>query len=207
MASATVSLVLFLLLRFAGDATTFEGMLTGTILGISAQTTTGFEPIKVAAVSDATKLALLWPMFVGGGIGSTAGGIKLVRCLILLQLLRTAIAKASLARHAVVKPRLFGQPLGEKEIEEASVLLLCYVILVGASWLPFVLLGYPPLDSLFEVVSACGTVGLSSGVSSQELPTLLKLTLSADMLMGRLEIFAWLVVLSPKTWFGKQAAE
>jgi trk system potassium uptake protein TrkH len=208
LASAIMSLAFCLLLRFSATSpSTLQSIVTGMNLGISAQTTTGFEPVEVAAQGDATKLALLWPMFVGGGIGSTAGGLKLVRFLILIQLLRTAIARVSLTRHAVVKPRLFGQPLGEKEIEESILLLLCYLILVCVSWLLFVLCGYAPLDSLFEVVSASGTVGLSSGVSSQELPTLLKLTLSADMLMGRLEIFAWLVVLSPKTWFGKQALE
>jgi trk system potassium uptake protein TrkH len=65
-------------------------------------------------------------------------------------------------------------------------------------------MGYAPLDSLFEVVSATGTVGLSSGITGPELPTLLKGVICADMLMGRLEIVAWLVVLNPGTWIGRR---
>jgi trk system potassium uptake protein TrkH len=54
------------------------------------------------------------------------------------------------------------------------------------------------------VVSATGTVGLSVGITSADLPAQLKGVLCADMLMGRLEIIAWLVMLFPGTWFGKR---
>ena len=77
---------------------------------------------------------------------------------------------------------------------------------MGLSWLPFVTCGYDPLDSLFEVVSATATVGLSAGISRPELETALKLVLCADMLLGRVEIVALLVVLSPGTWWGRRAA-
>jgi len=68
-------------------------------------------------------------------------------------------------------------------------------------------MGYDPLDALFEVVSATGTVGLSTGITGPELPPLLKGVLCADMLMGRLEILAWLVILYPRTWFGNRVEE
>ncbi|MFW5735239.1 MAG: potassium transporter TrkG [Oceanidesulfovibrio sp.] len=65
--------------------------------------------------------------------------------------------------------------------------------------------GYPALDSLFDVVSAVGTVGLSTGVVSHELPAVLKLVLCLDKLMGRVEIFAILVLLNPASWIGRRA--
>jgi trk system potassium uptake protein TrkH len=77
------------------------------------------------------------------------------------------------------------------------------VILV--SWLIFVFYGYPPLDALFEVVSATGTVGLSTGITDADLPAVLKALLCIDMLVGRVEIVALLIVLYPPTWFGKRA--
>ena len=58
--------------------------------------------------------------------------------------------------------------------------------------------------AVFEVVSATGTVGLSAGLSSGGLPDYLKMVLCADMLLGRLEIVAWLVIFYPKTWFGRR---
>ena len=84
------------------------------------------------------------------------------------------------------------------------LLILLFVVVVALSWLPFVAMGYSPLDSLFEVVSATGTVGLSVGLTSATLPALLKGILCVDMLMGRLEIIAWLVMLYPGTWFGRR---
>jgi len=84
------------------------------------------------------------------------------------------------------------------------LLILLFVLVVALSWLPFVVMGYNPLDALFEVASATGTVGLTSGISSADLPSLLKAVLCVDMLMGRLEIIAWLVLLYRGTWFGRR---
>ena len=64
--------------------------------------------------------------------------------------------------------------------------------------------GYEPVASLFEVVSAAGTVGLSSGVISADLPVHLKLILCLDMLLGRLEFIALLVLVYPATWINKR---
>ena len=50
----------------------------------------------------------------------------------------------------------------EKEIHAALLLILLFVAVVALSWLPFVAMGYGPLDSLFEVVSATGTVVITS---------------------------------------------
>ncbi|MFC6673081.1 potassium transporter TrkG [Marinobacterium aestuariivivens] len=62
----------------------------------------------------------------------------------------------------------------------------------------------PPLDALFEVVSATGTVGLSTGITRIGLDPVLKLVLGLDMLLGRLEIVALLVLLYPRTWIGRR---
>jgi trk system potassium uptake protein TrkH len=73
-------------------------------------------------------------------------------------------------------------------------------LLLG-SWLAFLAAGYPPLDALFEVVSATATVGLSVGITGPDLEPGLKLLLSLNMLAGRLEIVALLVLLFPWTWY------
>ncbi len=74
------------------------------------------------------------------------------------------------------------------------------------SWIPFLALGYDALDALFEVVSATGTVGLSTGVTSRDLAPQLKLVLGADMLLGRLEFIALLILFYPPTWIGRRSA-
>jgi trk system potassium uptake protein TrkH len=109
-----------------------------------------------------------------------------------------------LPKHAVIEPRLAGRRLQDEEIHAALLLIVLFVTVVALSWLPFVAMGYSPLDSLFEVASAIGTAGLSVGLTSETLPALLKGILCVDMLMGRLEIIAWFVMLYPGTWFGRR---
>ena len=174
------------------------------ILAFSAQSTAGFASMPVADLDADSKLVLIYSMLIGGGAGSTAGGIKLLRLLIVFALFRVMILRACVPRHAVLEPTLGNRQLQASEIQEAMLLILLFILVVAVSWLPFVVMGYNPLDSLFEVVSATGTVGLSSGVTSASLPPLLKGVLCADMLMGRLEIIAWLVLLYRSTWFGRR---
>jgi trk system potassium uptake protein TrkH len=174
------------------------------LLAFSAQTTAGFSPVAVAKLDAASKLVLILAMAVGGGVGSTAGGFKILRLLIVLRVLHVTIVRTCLARHAVLVPRMAGQRLLDDEIREALLFIVLFGGVIVTSWIPFVWMGYDALDALFEVVSATGTVGLSVGLTSQHLPALLKGVLCVDMLLGRLEIVAWLVMIYPRTWIGRR---
>ncbi|MDD3516903.1 MAG: potassium transporter TrkG [Chromatiales bacterium] len=182
-----------------------EALPQGLLHGVSAQTTAGFSAIDAAAVGDTAMLVMIFAMLAGGGLGSTAGGIKLLRLLILLRLVQFTLRRTALPEHAVAQPTLGGRSLAPDDVQRALLLVMLFVSMALLSWLAFVAAGQPPLASLFEVVSALGTVGLSSGISAQALPAGLKLLLCADMLLGRLEIIALLVVLYPKTWIGRRA--
>jgi trk system potassium uptake protein TrkH len=140
-------------------------------------------------------------MATGGGVGSTAGGIKLLRLLILIRMIQLAVMRVQLPRHAVVEPAIGGRTLDGLQIEHALVLILLFLLLVLGSWMVFLVAGYPALDALFEVVSATATVGLSVGITGPDLDPGLKLILTLNMLAGRLEIIALLVLLFPGTWY------
>jgi trk system potassium uptake protein TrkH len=147
---------------------------------------------------------LIFSMFVGGCSGSTAGGVKLVRILILLRLIQVTLRRSAAPARAVMPLKLGGEPLDSDVIGNALLLLGLWVLVIAASWLPFLFYGYDSLDSLFEVVSATGTVGLSTGISAPSLDTAVKLVLGVDMLFGRVEVIALLVVLYPPTWLGRR---
>lgn len=181
-----------------------EAMRYAPVMGISAQTTTGFFNLAPARLDEASKLVLIVAMLVGGSIGSTAGGIKLLRVLLVSRLLRTTLRRCGATRHAVVETWLGGRRIADEDSLRATLLVLLFGATIVVSWLPFLMYGYRPLDALFEVVSATATVGLSTGVSAPVLPGVLKGVLCLDMLAGRLEILALLVVLYPRTWFGKR---
>ena len=181
-----------------GDTLTRLGY--SVIMGLSAQTTTGFTSVDVAALNDASKLSLIFSMLIGGSMGSTAGGIKILRFLVVLRLLQFFIERTALPAHAVLEKSLAGDKLEADEIERILLLIVIFIATVVCSWLPFLLMGYPPLDALFEVVSACSTTGLSTGISRAALEPLLKIVLMLDMLLGRVEFLAFLVFLYPRTW-------
>lgn len=181
-----------------------DALFHGTVQGVSAQSTSGFSSLPIPSLDNGSKLCLIIAMFIGGGLGSTAGGIKLLRLLILLRLLQLLLQRISMPDHAIMPSKLAQKPLEEGDIQWALMLILLFVTVNIISWLIFVVHGYPPLDALFEVVSATGTVGLSTGITGPGLEPLLRLVLCVDMLLGRLEIVALLVLLYPYTWLGRR---
>lgn len=172
--------------------------------GVSAQTTTGFSTTAVADMDPASKVVMIVSMLIGGSVGSSAGGFKILRLLILIRLLQLLLRRTSMPLHAVSDARLAGQKLDADDASRALQLILLFVLVVIASWIPFIALGHDPLDALFEIVSASGTVGLSTGIANPGLEAPLKVILCLDMLAGRIEIVALLVVFYPRTWFGRR---
>jgi trk system potassium uptake protein TrkH len=189
--------------RWAGTSPE-PGLPEVGLLAVSAQTTTGFSTLDVETLSDSGKLVVILSMITGGSHGSTAGGMKLIRLLILMRLIQWLIAKTQLPPHAVSSPGLAGGALQDRDLLRAAAVVVLFLGSICVSWLIFLLYGYPPLDALFEVSSATGTVGLSVGIARPELEPFLKGVLCTNMFLGRLEVFAVLVALSPRTWIGRR---
>jgi trk system potassium uptake protein TrkH len=204
IASVVASLAVGASMRLSAGMAWPQVVHHAPLIAFSAQTTAGFSSMPCAQLDAGSKLVLIFSMLVGGGLGSTAGGFKLLRLLMAASVFRLILLRTCLPKHAVIEPRLAGRRLQDEEIHAALLLIVLFLAVVALSWLPFVAMGYSPLDSLFEVVSATGTVGLSVGLTNATLPALLKGILCVDMLMGRLEIIAWLVILYPGTWFGRR---
>jgi trk system potassium uptake protein TrkH len=205
VASLVVSLAVGAAMRLSGGMSWPQVVHHAPLLAFSAQTTAGFSSMPCAQLDSGSKLILIFSMLVGASVGSTGGGFKLLRLLIAASVFRLILLRTCMPKHAVIEPRLVaGRRLQNEEIHAALLLIVLFVAVIALSWLPFVAMGYSPLDSLFEVVSATGTAGLSVGLTSATLPAVLKVVLCIDMLMGRLEIIAWLVMLNPGTWFGRR---
>jgi len=145
-----------------------EGMAWGdalyhsALMACSAQTTSGFSSLNPAEVGAASKLVMIASMMIGGNVGSTAGGFKIIRLLIFLRLVCLLVRRTCLTAHTVFNPRLGGRRLEFDEIQEALMVILLFSGVILASWFSFLWAGFDPLDSLFEVVSATNTVGLST---------------------------------------------
>lgn len=201
---AAVTCLLLWLLLLQGGMAAEVALGHAVVMGVSAQTTTGYSSLPVAGLDAAAKWVLILAMFAGGCVGSTAGGVKVLRLRVFGRLVQLILRRTALPAHAVVEPLLDGRRLENDDIQRALLVIGLFGAGVALSWLPFLLAGYAPLDALLEVTSATGTVGLSTGITHTSLAAPLKLVLIADMLLGRVEFVALLVVLWPRTWFGRR---
>jgi len=198
----TVLLMLLMMRAQAGWSPELAGQAFA--MAFSAQTTSGFSTLSPARLDNASQLVLIAAMTVGGGVGSTAGGIKLLRVLLLIRIAQLILRRTAMPSRAVAFVRLRGREVSGEDISGALFVVVLFVVTVVLSWLPFLVAGYAPLASLFDVVSAASTTGLSAGVAAPDLQPWLKGVLCVDMLLGRVEFIALLVTLYPPTWFGRR---
>jgi len=201
---AVTVITLFGFMSLAHPEQLAGNLANAAMTGISAQTTAGFSSLPLDGLDPGSKLTLILSMFIGGELGSTAGGLKVLRLLILLSLVRLLIQQAAIPPGSRVAATLDGTPLQPAEINTVVTLLVVYLLVILFSWAAFLVYGHAPLDALFEVVSALATAGLSVGVVSATLEPALKAVLCLDMLMGRVEVIAFLVLLYPRTWLGRK---
>ncbi|MHA7247748.1 TrkH family potassium uptake protein [Arthrobacter tecti] len=141
--------------------------------------TAGFNSVDFAALHPVTWLAMDALMFIGGGPAGTAGGLKITTFAVLFFILYTEIRGG-------VAVNIFGKRLSRAVHRQAITIVLLATALVVLSTMFLMLITDFGLDRLlFEVVSAFGTVGLSTGITAQ-LPPAGQLLLIAVMFIGRL---------------------
>jgi trk system potassium uptake protein TrkH len=201
---AVTVVALFGFMSLAHPEQTAANLADATLTGISAQTTTGFSSLPLAELDPGSKLTLIVSMFIGGEVGSTAGGLKVLRLMVLLSLVRLLVQRTAIPAAGRVSATVGGLPLQADEVNGVVTLLVVYLLVILLSWAVFLVSGYAALDALFDIVSAVATAGLSVGVVSATLDPALKAVLCLDMLMGRVEVIAFLVLLNPRSWFGRK---
>jgi trk system potassium uptake protein TrkH len=136
-------------------------------------------------------------MFIGSMSYSTAGGIKVVRFIVLLRRFKTYILSL-LSGGSITQDVILGEDvLDEREVSNIVLFILLHFIsvLTGASLLKSMIPEVDYLDALFEATSAASCVGLSAGLTSPNMPLGAKVTLMTLMYFGRLEYTPLLVLL------------
>ena len=166
----------------------------------SALSTSGFEVVTTANLPESILFLTTLLMMTGGSVGSTAGGLKLLRLLLFFGIASWVLQKLHLPDEVKLPQRVNKVPLSEKDMHFALVYFLLYLFFATFSIFMFMLAGFSLMPSLFESISALSTVGLSAGITSSSLPLGLKLLLCFDMWIGRLEILPVLILLSPFNW-------
>jgi len=167
-------------------------------------TTTGYITANYDNWPQLSKTLIIILMVIGGCAGSTGGGMKVSRVILLLKTCKQGIYRM-LHPKAVTSIQLYGKPVESTVIRDASVYLIAYVLIFISSVL---LLSFDKfsfeadfsavLSCLNNVGPAMGEIGATGSYS--DFSVLSKLALSMDMLFGRLEIFPLLIIFSPSVW-------
>ena len=173
---------------------------------VSAMSTTGASINSATNISEwatFTKIIIFGLMFIGGGAGSTVGAVKIIRVIAVLRGIHKNIINIISPKGRVVNIKLTNKELKESQVREASSYIVLYLIFIVIGWLVLVFYGYDGMNSLFDIVSAQGNVGLSTGIMNNSLPNVAKLVVMFNMWIGRLEIIPVLVLLKSIIEFSK----
>ena len=170
----------------------------------SIMTTTGFATTDFGRWPAFSQSILLLLMVIGACAGSTGGGMKCARALLLFKGLKRNIHQV-LHHRRVQAIRINDQVVEEKVLDNANAYLSAYVIILFLSFLVISLDGYS-IGTNFSAVLACfnnigpGLEAVGPTCNFGGYSALSKLVLILDMLAGRLEIFPILVLFSHSTW-------
>jgi len=173
---------------------------------VSAITCTGFASADIPSWTESGKIILSFAMIIGGAAGSTAGGIKLFRAILLGKGAGWRIKRSISTPRRVFVHKFGEKPISKEDamdlINEAAIISFMWVILIFigvitiASIFPQETLG----NVIFEVCSAQGNVGLSTGITTLQMSEYAKMMLIFNMWVGRLEIIPIIVLV--KSMFG-----
>ena len=170
----------------------------------SIMTTTGFATTDFDLWPSFSKGILLTLMVIGASAGSTGGGLKVARVLLLFKSLRRNIRQV-LNPQKVQVVRNNEKPVDEKILSNANAYLGAYVVIVILSFLLISLDGFSTGTNISAVLACFNNIGpgleaVGPTCNYAAYSILSKLVLIVDMLAGRLEIFPMLVLLSRSTW-------
>ncbi|MEA2054544.1 MAG: TrkH family potassium uptake protein [Candidatus Thermoplasmatota archaeon] len=193
-------MVILTLINMGGYSTFLESFKYSAFQFASALTCTGFQTADVVSWSSSAKMILSFAMVIGGAAGSTAGGIKLFRAVLLAKGAGWRIKRIFLPPKSSFSHKLGGKILSNEEameeVNEAATMSFLWMILLFIGVIVLLLTTGGSLDNvIFEVCSAQGNVGLSTNITSIDMNSVAKFMLIINMLIGRLEIIPILVLL------------
>ena len=185
----------------------YESVTDASFQAATVISTTGFSTKDFALWPTFSRCILVGLMYIGSCAGSTAGGMKISRLLLLVKGLRRELDHI-LHPNRVSVITIDGQPVDERAITSAQAFQTAYLLILMAGTLVVSLDVLDFTESFVTTLTCISNVGPSLGAlgptaNFSPLSPFSKLVLSLIMLMGRLELMPLLVLLSPSTWRNK----
>ncbi|HSO84927.1 MAG TPA: TrkH family potassium uptake protein [Draconibacterium sp.] len=199
-----IGLILTFSLYFTMDKTFEESFRESFFQLISIITCTGFASADYLLWPSFAWMIIFLAMFLGGSTGSTAGGIKMARHLVLFKNIKRFFQQLQ-SPHAIINMKLNNKLVSDENNRTILTFMVLYFIIFAFSSILLVSFGIDG-PSASSAVATCmagigpgiGTVGPVSNFA--HLPDVAKIVLSFLMILGRLEIYTLLVLFSPNFW-------
>jgi trk system potassium uptake protein TrkH len=181
-----------------------ESLRHSSFQAVTIATTTGFSTVDFNKWPTLSKMILLFLMFIGGCAGSTGGGIKSIRILLLLKSVKAQVMKI-IHPKGVYPVRLGGKVLNDNSISEIMSFFFLYIFIFFIAVIFVSLEGYDMVTTLTSVAATIGNIGYGLGLvgpvgNYSIMSPLTKTILSFTMLIGRLEIYPVLLLAAPSFW-------
>lgn len=199
------SFAVFLTLRSTNDGAPLALFTDSVFHVVSVVTTTGYATDDYLKWGPFFISMFFLLTFLGGCSGSTAGGFKMFRIAVLLNFIHTLLRRM-IHPHRVVNTRYSGKPIGSSVIEGVLVFSILYAGTFAAFAAIYSLLGMDLETALSASITALANVGPGVGEiigpagNFQSLSDTAKWLLAIQMILGRLEIIAGIVILTPDFW-------
>jgi trk system potassium uptake protein len=200
---ATLLFVVLTGLYLSGEYGTLRETFTkGTFQVVSIATTTGFTTTNFSAWPGALPIILLFASFIGGCAGSTGGGMKVMRCVLLY---RQGVREVHRLVHpsAEVPVKLGSMPVPQRVIDAVWGFFAVYVVLFVLMMLVVLATGVDQVTAFSAIAASLNNLGPGLGdvaTSFSDINNISKWVCICAMLLGRLEIFTLLVLVSPTFW-------
>lgn len=200
---AVMTLVFAASVSAASDFSNLATMMRrGVFMIVAAFSTTGFQNITTnqltTSLTSGAFLVIAALMAVGGGAGSTSGGIKFSRVGLIIKSL-VATVKETLApdsaRVVVSYNHLGRRVLSPEVVKEAMTVFVLYVVTYAVGSLVGIAHGYEATQAIFESVAMASNGGISSGLCQQGMPVSLELFYMLEMWAGRLEFLTLIALI------------
>ena len=195
-------IVVGLLAYYKEYASITDSFMKGLFQVVSIATTTGFTTTNFSAWPGLLPVMLIFSSFVGGCAGSTGGGMKVMRCLLLY---KQGVREVHRLIHpnAEVPVKLGNLAVPQRVIDGVWGFFAVYVVLFMLMMLSLLMAGMDQVTAFSALAASLNNLGpglgdVAGGYSG--IPTAAKWICAAAMLLGRLEIFTLLVLVSRTFW-------
>ena len=190
------------LFSYRGFVDPGQTMINGLFQAVSIATTTGFTTEKFSAWPAAIPVMLIFASFIGGSAGSTAGGIKVIRWLLVYKQGVREIVRL-VHPSAEIPVKLGSKAVPHRVVDAVWGFFSVYIIVFGAMLLAMMSTGLDQITAFSAVAATLNNLGpglgdVSSGFMS--VSDTAKWIAVSGMLLGRLEIFTLLVLITPTFW-------